>query len=471
VLVAAWVDERFVPADRTTGLPADLFGTPIELIDRTGGSAIWTPEADDCGITRLRSADTDRLFGQGYLWSSNYPMSGTLDGASQSESTELDNSLRDLGIDPLSLDRLVPSADLDGDPDEEVVIVRYDPDTAPTDARSAVWLAVWDPATESITTLAGDATSNDTHFTAFGDGIADLDANGFYDTVVDTGDTVTLVELSTGTVLSAVDTSCSDPTGGDIELRFDGIGPHAFGAVQSVVEATLTQSLGQPEVVDELQPAPVFTCIRWGCSNSTVLHWPNAGLLVAFSDRNSDGDALQDPELAAWTLTTGTPWRPGDIHVVDPSSTGVPTPEIRLVLDNGIGLGSTVADLRSAFPSAVDGRWNDTSFVPTGFFVPDPGGDALLDGDLDWNVVAELQAALVADGASLTVDGVAGADTAAAFTAYRDRTGVDDPAAALEAVGITGPAPDTQVVRLSAGDWFWELSCGGLEPFGIPSEC
>jgi hypothetical protein len=25
-------------------------------------------------------ADNDQLFGQGYLWSSNYPMSGTLDG-------------------------------------------------------------------------------------------------------------------------------------------------------------------------------------------------------------------------------------------------------------------------------------------------------------------------------------------------------------------------------------------------------
>ncbi len=468
VLVAAWVDERFVPADETTGFPSDMLGTPIELLDRTGDSSTWTPETDECGITRLRSADNGQFFGQGYLWSSEYPAVATLDGASQSESAELDSALSDLGLDSASLDRLVPSADLDGDPDEEVVIVRYDPDTAPTDARSAVWLAVWDPATESIATLAGDPTSNETHFTALGDGIADLDANGVYDTVVDTGQAVTLIELSTGTILSTVDTSCSNPTRSEIELRIDGIGPHAFGESQSVVEATLTQALGQPEVVDQLQPAQVFTCIRWGCSNSTVLSWPNAGLFVAFSDRNSEGDALPDPALAAWTLTTSTLWRPGDIHAF---STPIRTPETRLATDNDIGLGSTVSELRTAYPTTVIGRWNDSSFVPTGFYVPDPAGVTILDGDLDWNVVAELQSALVADGAALAVDGVAGPDTTAAFTAYRERTGLDDPAAAFDALGITGPPPDTPVVRISAGDWFWELSCGGLEPFGILSGC
>ena len=471
VLVAAWIDERFIPADETTGIPFDMLATPIELIDRTGDSSTWTPQTDECGITRLRSADNDQFFGQGYLWSSEYPMSGTLDGASQSDSVELDNALADLGLEPASLDRLVPSADLDGDPDEEVVIVRYDAATAPTDQRSAVWLAVWDPATKSIATLAGDPTSNDTHFTAFGDGIADLDANGFYDTVVDTGDTVTLIELSTGTILSTVDTSCSNPASNEIELRLDGIGPHAFGESQSVVEATLTQTLGPPEVLDQLQPAPVVTCIRWGCSNSTVLSWPNAGLLVAFSDRNSEGDALPTPALAAWTLTTGAPWRPGNIHAFDPSSTTIRTPAIRLALDNDIGIGSTVSELRTAYPTMVIGRWNDSTFVPTGFYLPDPAGVTILDGDLDWNVVAELQSALVADGASLAVDGVAGPDTTAAFTAYRERTGLDDPAAAFEALGITGPPSDTQVVRLSAGDWFWELSCGDLEPFGILSGC
>ena len=471
VLVAAWVDERFVPADGTTGYPSDMLATPIELIDRTGDSTTWTPETDECGITRLRSADDDQFFGQGYLWSSEYPMSGTLDGASRSESAELDSALSDLGLDPASLDRLVPSADLDGDPDEEVVIVRYDPDTASTDARSAVWLAVWDPGTESITTLAGNPTSDDTHFTALGDGIADLDANGFYDTVVDTGDTVTLIELPTGAVLSTVDTSCSNRAGGEIELRIDGIGPHAFGESQSLVEATLTEAFGQPEILDQLQPAPVVTCIRWGCSKSTVLSWPNAGLLVAFSDRNSDGEALSDPALAGWTLTPDTPWRPGDIHAFDPSSTPMPTPGIRLATDNDIGLGSTVSELRTAFPTTVTGRWNDSSFVPTGFHVPDRAGVTILDGDLDWNVVAELQSALVDDGASLAIDGVAGPDTTAAFTAYRERTGIDDPAAAFEALGITDPPPDTPLVRLSAGDWFWELSCGGLEPHGISSSC
>jgi len=471
VLVASWVDGDFVAAGETTGLPADMVGTPIELTDRTRSSSLWTPETDGCGITRLRSADNDQLFTRGYLWSSDYPLSGTLDGGSQPNSAELDSALDDLGVDQASLELLVPSVDLDGDPDGEVVIIRYDTDTAPTDDRSAVWLAVWDPATLVVTTLAGDATSNDVRFAVGGDGIADLDNNGLYDTVVDTGDTVTLIELTTATILSTVDTSCSNPAGDAIALRVAGIGPHAFGESQSVVEATLTQALGQPEVVDQLQQAPVNTCLRWGCSDSTVLHWPDAGLLVAFSDRNADGDTLQDPVLAAWTLTPITPWRPDDIYAPDPTSTAVPIPEIRLTLYNGIGLGSTTAELRSAFPSTVDGFWSDSSFVPTGFYVPDPGGVTILNGDLDWNVVAELQSALVADGASLTVDGVAGPDTTSAFTAYRERTGLDDPAEALAALGVTGPPPDTQVVRLSAGEWFWELFCGYLEPFGIPSEC
>lgn len=471
VLVAAWVNGEFVGADQTEGVPPEILDTPIEMIDRTGTPSTWTPEIDVCGITRLRSAGNNQFFGQGYLWSSNSPTSGTLDGASQSDSAELDDALSELGLDPGSLDRLVPSADLDGDPDEEVVIVRYDPDTAPTDTRSAVWLAVWDPGTVAITTLVGDATSNDTHFTAFGDGIADLDANGLYDTAVDTGDSVTLIELATGTILSTVDTSCPNPVGGEIVLRPDGIGSHAFGESQSVVEAALTAALGTPEVV-EPQSAPVSTCWRWGCSASTVLQWPDAGLLVAFSDRTADGDALPSPVLAAWTLTPTTSWLPGDIYTPDPNSTGVAIPPVRLALANGIGLGSTAAELGSALPSTVTGWWNESSFVPTGFYVPDSDAVETLDGDLDWDVVAELQSALVADGASLAVDGIAGPDTTAAFTAYRERTGLlDDARAAFEALGITGPPPDAQVVRLSAGDWAWELSCGGLEPFGIPSGC
>ena len=224
-------------------------------------------------------------------------------------------------------------------------------------------------------------------------------------------------------------------------------------------------------MIDDMQPAQVVTCVRWGCSEAMVLHWPNTGLVVAFSDRTSDGDLLQEPVLAAWTLTPTTPWRPGDIYVPEPGATPAPMPDLRLALANGIGLGSTVSELRSAYPSTAEGLWSDSSFVPTGFYVPEADGTTTIDGDVAWDVVTQLQSALVAEGAALTVNGVAGPDTAAALTAYIERAGLDGAPAAFDALGITGPPPEAMVVRLSAGDWFWELSCGGLEPLGIPSGC
>ena len=233
----------------------------------------------------------------------------------------------------------------------------------------------------------------------------------------------------------------------DIELRVDGIGPHSFGDVQSVVEATLTEAFGVPEVIDDMQPAQVVTCVRWGCSEAMVLHWPNTGLVVAFSDRTSDGDLLQEPVLAAWTLTPTTPWRPGDISIPEPAATPTPMPDLRLALANGIGLGSTVSELRSAYPSTAEGLWSDSSFVPTGFYVPEASGTTTIDGDVAWDVVTQLQSALVAEGAALTVNGVAGPDTAAALTAYIERAGLDGAPAA----STPWEPPDRHPKRWSSG--------------------
>jgi hypothetical protein len=292
------------------------------------------------------------------------------------------------------------------------------------------------------------------------------------DRLVTTDSTISTSPVpSTSTTTSASTTAPPSTTAPTIttgvELRLDGIGPHAFGTSQRVVEATLTEALGQPEVIEQ-QPT-VYPCIRWGCSDSTVLHWPRAGLLVAFADRSTDGDVLPERAVVAWTLTPTTPWFPDDVHVFDPTSNGSTTPEIRLTLDNGIGLGSTSAELQSAYPSAGDGWWNYSAGVPTRFFVTDPAGD--LTGDIDWDVVTDLQSALVSDGASIAVDGIAGPNTIAALSAYQKQTGRDNPTEALEALGITGPAPDDRIVRLSAGEWWSEGSCGDLEPFGFPNEC
>lgn len=86
--------------------------------------------------------------------------------------------------------------------------------TLPTSTQTTPELKViWDPAVASVMTLAGNPETNDVNFKAFGDGVADLVANGLFDTAIDTGDAVTLFELTTGETLSSVDTPCPDPTG------------------------------------------------------------------------------------------------------------------------------------------------------------------------------------------------------------------------------------------------------------------
>ena len=254
----------------------------------------------------------------------------------------------------------------------------------------------------------------------------------------------------------------------EVRLRLDGIGPHTFGEPQRLVEATLTQMLGRPVVIT-VDAAAVFSCIRWGCSDSAVLSWPTAGLFVAFSDRAVDGAALAEPVLAAWTITTATAWWPGDIHHRDPISQDVVMPQELLTFDSGVGLGSTFVEVQSAFPSAVGAAWSASTFVPTGFFVPGAEATTAVDGSLDWDVVTDLQSALVDDGAILHIDGVAGPETTTAFASYQERTGLDE-RAAFAALGVE-PPPDAKVVRLSAGEWFWELDCGSLETFDVPGGC
>lgn len=221
VLVAAWIDGRFVPAAQTTGLPPELLGRPIELVTPAGYTPSLTTETDECGTVRLRSLDDRPFFTKGVLWSPSYPMSEVVGMEDAPDDPELDAALNKLGLDPISLgqeitrgsaSKFVPSEDLDGDPDVEVVIVRYDTTTLIDDPRGDVWLAVWDPAAGSIMTLAGDPETNDVHFELI-EAFADMDANGLLDAAIDTGDAVTLFELSTGNTLSSVATPCTDPEG------------------------------------------------------------------------------------------------------------------------------------------------------------------------------------------------------------------------------------------------------------------
>ena len=257
-----------------------------------------------------------------------------------------------------------------------------------------------------------------------------------------------------------------ESTASPVELRLDGIGTHDFGDQQSSVVTTLRLALGDP-VELEVQ-APLVSCIRFGCDGVTAMSWPDAGLVVAFTSRWPDGEQRGEPVLAGWTVAVDSPGWPGAVPIPRPATTdGVPA--IRLTTLNGIGLGSTAADVMGAFPTIEFGGYNDSSFVPSGFYLPEAEGRAILHGDVVWDVVSVLQTALNAEGATLAVDGTASPDVLAAFTEYRNRTG-QTPMEAFESLGLAAP-PDAIVVRLSAGDWFWELGCGSLVRYGIENEC
>lgn len=268
-------------------------------------------------------------------------------------------------------------------------------------------------------------------------------------------------------VTSATTSTTDERVGASIVLRPDGLGPYDFMTPRSEVETGLTKELGPPE---RLPRSMVVSCGSAGCERAEVLSWPDAGLLVAFVGRQVGGTAVLEPVMTSWTVTVG-PWESGKIsaptNVFDPEL--VPT---RLTTAEGVGLGTTAAELKSAMASTEFLGWNDGTFVPNGFFVPGDTGEAGLVGDLDWNVVADLQESLRASGADIKVDGVADVSTTAALVEYRDRSGQQAWRDVMTALGVTEPHPDSRVVRLSGGMWWWEFACGGeLEVFGMPDQC
>lgn len=285
---------------------------------------------------------------------------------------------------------------------------------------------------------------------------------------------------ATSTSTSTMDSSVVDPSTSSpvttpvpldspVVLRPDGLGPYAFMTPRSEVEPWLTLELGPPAQY-AVQGPILVTCGAAGCEEADVLWWRDAGLLVAFASRDVAGKVFPEPALTSWTVTVG-PWWPGKVseptNVFDPAL--VPT---RLTTADGIGLGMAAAELEGAMPSTKFLAWNDGTFVPNGFYSPAGADDVSLVGDLDWNVVTDLQRALNGAGADLGVDGVAGPGTRAALLDYQNRNGLQGWGEVLTALGVTQPDPDSRVVRLSAGWWWWEFDCGGaLEPFGLPDQC
>jgi hypothetical protein len=249
-----------------------------------------------------------------------------------------------------------------------------------------------------------------------------------------------------------------------------GIAALPFGTARSVVEPRLTAVLGPPDI-DENAQHLLAACMQWGCTQGVVMFWPDAGLRVGFADSSEAGVATGEAVLAAWTVSTNE-WWPGRVSVpAGPAARSSPPPT-RLSTPGGIGLGSAVSDLSVAHPSTVFRAWNDSTFVPNGFYIPDGQlGKPQLEGDLDQPSVMDIQSALNAAGADLAVDGVAGPLTRAALEEFRRTHQVEDWAEVFVLLGLGSPAPSATVVRLSAGQWWWELECGALEAAGISNDC
>ncbi|MGD9703515.1 MAG: peptidoglycan-binding protein [Acidimicrobiia bacterium] len=247
-------------------------------------------------------------------------------------------------------------------------------------------------------------------------------------------------------------------------LRTDGLGPHAFGSTADQVEGWLADQLGPADVV-VVEPGqggwPLMSC-----AERRFAYWASAGLTVGFTDLNSYDatgqvpDCDDTPHLAGWYVTAGgPPWfAPGHTDVDTP-----PPLTVRLTTNEGIELGTTVGELRVAFPTVEFGEWDIDEYVPQSFHVATNRHG--LRGRVDWNPVTSVQHALNERGATLAVDGLLGPRTRAALLEFQTSIGIAEPE--TNELGVIGPTtlaaldvavPDSAAIDyLTAGTWDWDF--------------
>jgi hypothetical protein len=133
-------------------------------------------------------------------------------------------------------------------------------------------------------------------------------------------------ETSTSTSAPSATTGTSAPAGGGaaVPLKPDGIGDLAFGAGEAQTRAVLTRAVGPPSF-DETLPAE-------SCSTGATRRVSWGDLVVLLGP--GDGRPLS---LVGWTYGTPDP----------PAFPALTTAE-------GIGVGSTLAQLRSAYGEKVE---------------------------------------------------------------------------------------------------------------------
>lgn len=237
-------------------------------------------------------------------------------------------------------------------------------------------------------------------------------------------------------------------------LRVDGLASSDFGVPANELVGQLTSMLGPPSQETSLTPdgAGPFDFLPngyWAAYELRVVHWERPDLQLILSDVPWLGDQFGEAV-------------PGTLHLISWTTTSS-----SLRLDTGIAVGSSLGELRAAYPDVVVGT-NDvcgTSYDPA-FFVTTPfAGDVPPlwlggRGTLDWDWTRDLQAELNDRGTDLVVDGIYGPATRAAVAEFQQAQGIDE-GTAPDAGGLIGPrtadsldldAPDSaQVTRLGAG--------------------
>jgi hypothetical protein len=170
------------------------------------------------------------------------------------------------------------------------------------------------------------------------------DDNGSSNTTEGTPPSIPLTEPS------ATTTSTAPLTKEAIVLAGDGVGPLKFGTNSAHTIARFMQALGSPEKNQQLPAATT-------CSATRRLQWGNFQVLV---NEVGGSSGAGKPGFGGWFLgaTTGAP--------------------LDFKTEKGIGLGSTVAQLKAAYGTDVQIARGESG---PGFTVTVPGG--ILLGQLD----------------------------------------------------------------------------------------